>query len=97
MEQVMAEKKTYRVAVPELKTSFDVEEGEIILDAALRQNVELPFGCRLGMCRACMVKVEGDAVHVDEPALSQTEIDQGYRLICCCEARSDLVLDYASE
>jgi len=91
------EEKKFTVSVPELDTSFELEEGEIILDAALRQGVEVPFGCRLGMCRACMVKVIGDAVHVEEPALSAEEIEKGYRLICSCEARSDLTLDYGSE
>ena len=94
----MADKKAFTAYVPELDRSFEVEAGEAILTAALRQGVELPYGCRLGMCRACMVTVRGAADHsIEEPALSEEEIEQGYRLICSCEARSDIVLDYGAE
>ena len=32
---------------------FAVEDNETILDAAIRQNVGLPYGCRNGRCGAC--------------------------------------------
>src|SRR5262245_1902316 len=36
---------------------FQVEEGESILTAALRQNFVLPYGCRNGACGSCKGKV----------------------------------------
>ena len=32
---------------------FDVEEGESVLTAALRQHLVLPYGCRNGACGSC--------------------------------------------
>ena len=41
--------------------TFGVEAHETILEAALRQNVGLPYGCRDGACGACKGKVlEGE-------------------------------------
>ncbi|MDH5580042.1 MAG: 2Fe-2S iron-sulfur cluster-binding protein, partial [Betaproteobacteria bacterium] len=33
--------------------TFTVDPGETILEAALRQSVGLPYGCRNGACGAC--------------------------------------------
>ncbi len=32
---------------------FQVEEGETVLVAALRQGIHLPYGCRTGSCGTC--------------------------------------------
>ena len=41
------------------------EPGESVLDAALRQGLALPYGCRNGACRSCKGRIlEGD---VDYP------------------------------
>ena len=32
---------------------FTVQTGETVLDAALRQNIGLPYGCRNGACGSC--------------------------------------------
>ncbi|MDP6119046.1 MAG: 2Fe-2S iron-sulfur cluster binding domain-containing protein [Planctomycetota bacterium] len=92
------EETTYRIHVPELDKTFTASENEIIrLEAAFKHDVDLPFGCRMGMCRACMVKVSGEAEHEFEPVLSEEEVAAGYHLICCSQPRSDLVLSYDVE
>jgi ferredoxin len=87
----------YKIHVPELDKTFTAAENEFILDAAFKHDIELPFGCRMGMCRACKVQVSGEAVYEYEPVLSEEEVAAGYRLICCSQPRSDLVLDYEVE
>ncbi|MES9936709.1 MAG: CDP-6-deoxy-delta-3,4-glucoseen reductase [Sedimenticola sp.] len=42
--------------------SFSTEEGESILDAAERQGIALPYGCRNGMCGSCAGTLEQGAV-----------------------------------
>ncbi|MBY0469014.1 MAG: 2Fe-2S iron-sulfur cluster binding domain-containing protein, partial [Burkholderiaceae bacterium] len=32
---------------------IEVEEGEWVLDAAFRQGLALPHGCRQGICSSC--------------------------------------------
>ena len=47
------------------ETNIEVEKGTTILDAALQNGIEIPTLCYLvgvsdvGMCRLCMVEVEG--------------------------------------
>ena len=56
---------------------FTVQAGESVLDAALRQGVTLPYGCRNGTCGSCKGKVvAGQVEYGDSPpvALSDEEI-----------------------
>lgn len=41
--------------------SFSVENSETILQAALRQNIALPYSCKTGKCNSCVAtaKIEG--------------------------------------
>jgi CDP-4-dehydro-6-deoxyglucose reductase len=71
---------------------FEVEENETILDAALRQNIGLPYGCRNGRCGSCAADLQsGSVVYAGEvPALA--ELDAGKCLPCRGLAQSDLSL-----
>ena len=41
----------------EQSRTIECADNEYILDAAERQNVELPFTCRGGICGACVGRV----------------------------------------
>ncbi len=74
----------------------EVEEGQTILDACLRQGVWLPFACGHGTCGTCKVQVlEGDAEIGDASpfALMDMERDEGKVLACCATLESDLVIE----
>lgn len=43
--------------------TFIARRGELLLDAALSNGVELPFNCRSGHCGTCCVRVVAGAVH----------------------------------
>ncbi len=46
--------------------TFQVEEGETILDAAIRQDIGLPYGCRNGFCGACIATLlSGEITYPD--------------------------------
>ncbi len=45
---------TFKVAVNDGEQTIEVDAGETILDAALRQDVGLPYGCRNGACGSCI-------------------------------------------
>src|SRR6185436_19437807 len=47
----------HKVTVQPSGQSFDVEEGEAVLTAALRQGVMLPYGCKNGACGSCKGKI----------------------------------------
>lgn len=75
--------------------AFDVEEGETILDAALRQGINLQYGCRHGRCSTCKYLVEdGDVDHgeVSAYALPDSERDEGWALLCCAKPETDLLI-----
>ncbi len=74
---------------------LSVEEGETILDAALRHGLAFPYGCRNGQCGSCKGKVlEGAFEYVAEPkALSDMERSRGYALFCRARPLQDLVIE----
>ena len=76
--------------------SFTAEAGETLLDAALRQNINLPYGCRNGACGACKGKVVAGEVDLGDykpHALSDEDRAQGMALFCCASAKGDLTVE----
>ncbi|RSK34002.1 ferredoxin--NADP reductase [Hymenobacter metallilatus] len=62
---------------------FVVEPSQTILEAALNQDIDLPYSCQAGLCTACRGKCISGKVHLDErEGLSDSEMKQGYVLIC---------------
>jgi ring-1,2-phenylacetyl-CoA epoxidase subunit PaaE len=60
-----------------------VKPHETILEAALNQDIDLPYSCQAGMCTACMGKCVAGTVQMDEEdGLTDNEIKQGYVLTC---------------
>ena len=77
------------------KTEFNSQVNESILDAALREGVQLPYGCRSGTCGACKAQLlEGEIVYGDIEPEALTEKDKKGDWILCCQAKaeSDLLL-----
>jgi len=69
---------------------------EVVLDAAMRAGLELPFSCRAGVCSTCRTKVvRGEVEMAQNYALEDWEVDQGYILACqSCVKTPVLELDY---
>ncbi len=73
-----------------------VDADESILDAALRQGLTLPYGCRDGACGACRGKVlSGEVDHGRSMvhALTETDRAEGFALFCCAQPRADLLIE----
>ena len=87
---------SYEVTVEPTGDIIEVEEGQTILDAALRQGVWLPFACGHGTCATCKVQVlegEGDIGNASPFALMDMEREEGKVLACCCTPESDMVIE----
>ncbi|HRE18289.1 MAG TPA: CDP-6-deoxy-delta-3,4-glucoseen reductase [Rhodocyclaceae bacterium] len=87
---------SYQITVQPSGRQFAADADETILEAAIRQGVTLPYGCRDGACGACKGKVlEGafDYGKAGPPALTAIDRDLGYALYCCAKAQGDLVLE----
>lgn len=65
--------------------------GETVLDACLRQGVDLHFSCRGGACHNCMcVAVEGEPPERARRGLRPELAAKGYFLPCVCVPEGDL-------
>jgi CDP-4-dehydro-6-deoxyglucose reductase len=87
---------SYQVTLKTSGKQFTVDSEESILEAALRQGINLPYGCKNGACGSCKGKVlEGQLSHGQhsEGALSRAEETAGSILFCCAHPQSDLLIE----
>jgi len=76
--------------------SFDVPEGQNIVQAGLAAGYMLPYSCRAGVCRTCRGtlregKVDYGLVH--ETYLPESDKAKGYVLLCQAKPLSDVVVE----
>jgi CDP-4-dehydro-6-deoxyglucose reductase, E3 len=77
--------------------TFAVNEGEVILDAALRQEIWLPHACRGGTCGSCKAVIISGVVTCDDgaPLRARQGTARGEAYLCCARPASDVTLDIA--
>jgi ring-1,2-phenylacetyl-CoA epoxidase subunit PaaE len=72
---------------------FEVAPDQTILEAALDLDIDLPYSCQAGLCTACRGKCHSGKVHLDErEGLSDSELKQGYVLVCVAHPLTSDVL-----
>ncbi|NEV62303.1 CDP-6-deoxy-delta-3,4-glucoseen reductase [Thiorhodococcus minor] len=77
-------------------TTFEAEPGETILDAALRQGIGLPYGCRNGQCGSCAGHLVSGWIQYPSGLITALEGKKaGTCLTCQAVPTSDLVLEVA--
>ena len=87
---------TYTVTLKPSDKQFSVDPGESVLEAALRQAVVLPYGCKNGACGSCKALLVSGTVELGEhsaKALRPEDVTRGYTLLCCARASSDLLIE----
>lgn len=75
---------------------LQVDEGESILTAALRQGFVLPYGCKNGACGTCKGKLVAGAIDYgvyQKKALTDAEKAQGKALFCQARPLGDVVIE----
>lgn len=71
--------------------TYSCRDGESVLDACLRQGLELPFSCRNGVCQACLQRaVTGDVPASAQKGLKPDLAAKGYFLPCVCRPQHAL-------
>ena len=86
----------YAVTIEPTGEVIEIEDGQTILDAALRSGVYLPHACGHGLCATCKIEVlEGEVNHGEASpfALMDMERDEGKCLACCATPQCDLVIE----
>ncbi|MEY3122840.1 MAG: hypothetical protein RI993_1665 [Pseudomonadota bacterium] len=88
--------KPYQILLRPSGHIFYAESTETILEAALRQGLSLPYGCRNGACGTCKGKIIQGHVDYgcyDEAVLTELEKQQGMALFCRAIPHSDLEIE----
>ena len=88
--------ETYIVRLEPVGLEIEVEEGETVLDAAFRNGVSLPHGCKVGQCASCkchLVEGEVELLKYSTFALSDGEREQGSILLCRSLPQEYLVIE----
>ena len=72
------------------------KDGDTILDAAMDNDVDVPFSCKGAVCCTCKAKVTEGKVTMDANyALSDQEVEDGYVLACQSHpASAKVTLDF---
>ncbi len=87
---------SFNVTVQPSGRTFVAQVDEVLLAAAIRQGIGMPYGCKDGACGSCKCKkLEGtikQGTH-QAKALTAEEAANGFILTCCATAETDLVLE----
>ncbi len=71
------------VLVDDEETTFEMSSKLTILDAALKQGLDVPYSCQGGICSTCMCRItEGTATMKKNSILDESEIEEGIILSC---------------
>ncbi len=87
---------SFALTIEPLGQMLTVEEGQTILEAALRAGIYLPHACCHGLCATCKVQVsDGEVDHGEASnfALMDYERDEGKCLACCAIPQSDVTIE----
>lgn len=83
----------FRVDINAGKHVIEVSGEETILDAALRQDVGLPYGCRNGACGNCIATLNsGEVSYPSEKTTALTGAAENACLTCQAVPQSDISL-----
>lgn len=86
----------YQLTIEPLGETLEIEDGQSMLDGALRAGIYLPYACNHGLCGTCKVTVldgEVEHHHASSFALMDVERDEGRALACCATLCSDVTIE----
>ena len=71
------------ILVDDEETSFEMSQKQTILEAALKQGLDVPYSCQGGICSSCICKITEGAVELKKnQILTDGEIAEGLTLAC---------------
>jgi CDP-4-dehydro-6-deoxyglucose reductase len=87
---------TLQISIRPSGHAFGCEPGETVLQAAMRADLMIPYGCRNGACGTCKGRIVDGEVDfgAHQPAtLTDDEKRKGFALFCVARAKTDLVIE----
>jgi NAD(P)H-flavin reductase/ferredoxin len=82
------------VSINETEIEFFTDENATILEQAELNGYTLKYGCRLGVCRVCKLRLltgEIEYAKGTKIGLTEEELNDNYFLPCCSIAKSNIV------
>lgn len=71
--------------------SYACQPEETVLEALLRQNVDVPYACKQGTCHSCLVRqTDGLPPSAAQAGLKNTQKQLGFFLACQCLPEQDM-------
>ena len=86
----------HRITIKPSNHTFETQEGETVLEAALREGFVIAYGCRNGACGTCKGKLLDGVVDYgkyQDATLPDSEKAQGYALFCQAKPLTDIVIE----
>ena len=72
------------------EVTFEMSQKQTILEAALKQGLDVPYSCQGGICSSCICRItEGSAVMNKNQILTDNEVAEGLILACQAVPTSD--------
>jgi CDP-4-dehydro-6-deoxyglucose reductase len=87
---------TVQISIRPSDHAFDCEPGETVLQAAMRADLMIPYGCRNGACGTCKGRILDGEVEfgAHQPStLTDDEKRKGLALLCVARPKTDLVIE----
>ncbi|WP_324067475.1 MAG: ferredoxin--NADP reductase [Flavobacterium sp.] len=71
------------ILVDDEETTFEMSHKQTLLEAALKQGLDVPYSCQGGICSSCICRItEGAADMKKNQILSDSEVAEGLTLAC---------------
>jgi ferredoxin-NADP reductase/ferredoxin len=75
------------------ESTFSCQPDETVLETLLRENIQVPNGCRQGLCQACLMRSIDNPPPVSaQVGLKDTLQKQNYFLACVCHPEQDMTV-----
>jgi CDP-4-dehydro-6-deoxyglucose reductase len=85
-----------RIIIKPSDHAFDCAPDETVLQATMRADLMIPYGCRNGACGTCKGRIlDGEVDYGPHQAstLTAAEKEQGLALFCCARPKTDLTIE----
>jgi ring-1,2-phenylacetyl-CoA epoxidase subunit PaaE len=71
------------ILVDSEETTFEMSQQQTLLEAALKQGLDVPYSCQGGICSSCICRItEGAAEMKKNQILNESEVAEGLTLAC---------------
>lgn len=71
------------ILVDDEETTFEMSQKQTLLEAALKQGLDVPYSCQGGICSSCICRItEGAADMKKNQILTDSEVAEGLTLAC---------------